>query len=265
MFLRVPPAIKNLIIINVLMYLATLTLGSYGKGLDTWLALYYFKSPNFHVYQYITYMFMHGGFFHLFFNMYALFMFGSVLEQYWGSKRFLIFYFVTGIGAALFYTLVNYIEFVPMIRDFHAFINTPNPELLRSFIKAYYPENNGEIITFMNKWAELPKNSDYINDAIAIVQKIVSVHFNNGCVGASGAIFGVLLGFGMLFPNTELMLLFPPIPIKAKYFVMIYGGIELYLAISQPGSSIAHSAHLGGMLFGFIMIKMWSKDRKNFY
>ena len=111
-----PPAVKNLIIINVLMFLASWVLTKYNVILDDHLALYYYQSPNFHVYQYITYMFMHGSFWHIFFNMYALFMFGAMLEQVWGSQRFLIFYFVTGIGAALFYTLVNHFQFMPMVR-----------------------------------------------------------------------------------------------------------------------------------------------------
>jgi len=265
MVFKIPPAVKNLIIINVLMLIASWALNNYGINLDNYLALYYFQSPNFHLYQYVTYMFMHGGFWHIFFNMYALFIFGSALEQLWGSKRFLIFYFITGIGAALFYTLINYLEFTPMIKESHAFINTPSPELLRTFVREYLPQPSADLINFMNHWAESPKNTQSITDGISVVNSIVSMKIGIPCVGASGAIFGVLLGFGMLFPNTQLMLLFPPIPIKAKYFVMIYGGLELYLALTQPGSQIAHVAHLGGMIFGFILIKIWSADRKHFY
>lgn len=265
MFFKIPPAIKNLLIINVLVFLGAWALSSYGYNLDNNLALYYFKSPKFHAYQYITYMFMHANFFHIFFNMYALYLFGSALENVWGSKRFLIFYFVTGVGAALFYTFVNYLEFKPMINDAHAFMNTPSPELLRAFIQHYVTAPNREVYDFINHWSEVPQDTQYINTAVDMVNNHIRDLYNTPTVGASGAVFGVLLGFGMLFPNTQLMLLIPPIPIKAKYIVMIYGGIELYLAISQPGSSIAHVAHLGGMLFGFIMIKMWQKDRQHFY
>jgi membrane associated rhomboid family serine protease len=247
------------------MLLAAWALPMYNINLDKYLALYYYKSSYFHPYQYITYMFMHGGFLHLFFNMYALFMFGSALEQVWGSKRFLIFYFITGIGAALIYTLVNYFSFAPMIQDAHAFMNTPSPELLRAFIKDYVSSPNREIYDFINRWSELPNDTSLINSAIDMVNNHITSVLNTPTVGASGAIFGVLLGFGMLFPNTQLMLLFPPIPLKAKYFVMIYGGIELYFSLSQPGDSVAHVAHLGGMIFGFIMIKLWGKNRKNFY
>lgn len=263
---RISPAVKNLIIINTVMLLGTWLVSSmYNIDLNGVLGLYFFKSEHFSLYQYITYMFMHGGFMHLFFNMYALFMFGTILEQTWGSKRFLIFYFVTGIGAALTHTLVNYIEYVPMINDAHAFINTPSPELFNAFIKEYVNEPNRQIFDFINSWSESPQNVQYINEAITMINNHTQQVINIPTVGASGAVFGVLLGFGMLFPNTQLMLLIPPIPIKAKYFVMIYGGIELFLALKQPGSQIAHVAHLGGMLFGFIMIKMWNKDRQRFY
>ena len=265
MFLRMPPAVKNLIIINVLIFLASWMLTKYNISLDDHLALYYYQSPNFHIYQYVTYMFMHGSFWHIFFNMYALYMFGSMLEQVWGSQRFLIFYFVTGIGAALFYTLVNHLQFMPMVREAHAFANTPSPELLRTFVREYLKQPSGELLGFMNQWAETPSSPQLINDGVSVVNSIVAMKMGIPCVGASGAIFGVLLGFGMLFPNTELMLIIPPIPIKAKYFVLIYGGIELFMSITQPGDQVAHVAHLGGMLFGFIMIKMWAKDRKNFY
>ncbi len=263
---RFPPAVKNIIIINVLIVIAAWAINQlYATDINDIFGLYYYESSHFHLWQYITYMFMHGGFIHLFFNMYALFLFGSALEQVWGSKRFLIFYFVTGIGAALFYTLVNHFEFVPMIKDQHAFRNTPSPELFKLFVNNYLPQANNDIISFINRWINAPKDHSLIQEAIYNVNLITYAHFNVPCVGASGAIFGVLLGFGMLFPNTQLMLIFPPIPIKAKYFVFIYGGIELFLSITQPGSQVAHVAHIGGMIFGFLMIKLWQRDRQHFY
>jgi len=197
--------------------------------------------------------------------MYALFVFGVVLEKVWGSKRFIIFYLVTGIGAALVHTLVNYIQFVPMLRDAHAFINTPSPELFNSFIKEYVTSPNRQIFDFINSWSLDPSNEQFKDTAITMINNHIQMVVDIPTVGASGAVFGILLAFGMLFPNTQLMLLFPPVPIKAKYFVLLYGGIELYLAIQQPGSQIAHFAHLGGMLFGYIMIKLWKNDRNYFY
>ncbi len=265
MFFRITPAVKNLIIINSLMLILTYLLSSYnGFDLNSILGLYFFKSENFHLYQYVTYMFMHGGFLHLFFNMYALYIFGIILEQVWGSKRFLTFYFVTGIGAALVHTLVNYIEMGSMIRAAHSVINTPSPELFSAFIRDYVSDPNRQIYDFINQWSLDPHNPLFIDQAITILNNHVQMVVNIPTVGASGAVFGVLLAFGMLFPNTQLMLLIPPIPIKAKYFVLLYGGLELFLAIQQPGSQIAHFAHLGGMLFGYIMLKIWRYDRIHF-
>lgn len=264
MFFRIPPVVKNIIIINILMLLGAWALESvYGTDLNNILGLYYFKSTHFQPYQYITYMFMHGGFMHLFFNMYALFIFGAALENFWGSKRFLIFYFVTGIGAALVQTLVNHLEFSVMVNDAHAFMNTPSPQLFKAFIDEYVKTPNREVFDFINKWSMNAKDPEFIATATSMVSNHVQSVINIPTVGASGAVFGILLGFGMLFPNTQLMLLIPPMPIKAKYFVMIYGAIELYFAISQPGSDIAHVAHLGGMLFGFFMIKLWGKHSNN--
>ncbi len=266
MFFRISPVVKNLIIINTLVLILTWLIGYlYNYDITGLFGLHFFKSDKFHFYQYITYMFMHGGFLHLFFNMYALFVFGVVLEKVWGSKRFIIFYLVTGIGAALVHTLVNYIQFVPMLRDAHAFINTPSPELFNSFIKEYVTSPNRQIFDFINSWSLDPSNEQFKDTAITMINNHIQMVVDIPTVGASGAVFGILLAFGMLFPNTQLMLLFPPVPIKAKYFVLLYGGIELYLAIQQPGSQIAHFAHLGGMLFGYIMIKLWKNDRNYFY
>jgi membrane associated rhomboid family serine protease len=185
-------------------------------------------------------MFMHGGVAHLFFNMFALYMFGRVLEQVWGSKRFFIYYFFTGIGAALLHSFVNYVE-------------------ARSIMASLDPV---QIAMVKAEGAEIfMRGQNYSNSAMGALNMMLNIP----TVGASGAVFGVLLAFGMYFPNTVLMLLFPPIPIKAKYFVMIYGAIELYLGFTQANSNIAHFAHLGGMLFGFILIKIWSQRRNTFY
>jgi membrane associated rhomboid family serine protease len=263
---RLTPAVKNIIIINVLMFLGSWAIEStYQIDLARKLGLFYYQSDSFMPYQFITHMFMHGSFFHLFFNMYALFVFGIVLEQTWGSKRFLIYYFITGLGAAVIHTFVNYLQLAPMIADASAFANTPTPDLMLTFIKEHISKPNQAVYDFINQWSLAPNSSDYINQAVAMVNEATIGLVNIPTVGASGAVFGVLLAFGMLFPNTQLMLLIPPVPIKAKYFVMIYGGIELFLGFSQPGSNIAHFAHIGGMIFGFFLIKLWQKDRTRFY
>ena len=236
----IPPVVKNLIIINALMLLATYLLELKGIDLVNILGLHYIQSPDFHPYQLVTHMFMHGGIMHLVFNMFALWMFGRVLENVWGPKRFFIYYFVTGLGAALFYTLVNFVEF-------------------QYFASKMLPET---VQMVMTQGAEILNQGKNFSDPLAGRLNLI---LNVPTVGASGAVFGILLGFGMLFPNTELMLLFPPIPLKAKYFVMGYGAIELFSGIANTGDNIAHFAHLGGMLFGFILIKYWNKKTTNFY
>ncbi len=234
-----PPVVKNLIIINALLFLGTMAVRqTFNTDLNHVLGLYFVSSPLFNPYQIITHMFMHGSLGHIFFNMFALWMFGKVLEQVWGSKRFFIYYMITGLGAMLLHTLVLFIELNPLMNYVSQTYN----------IDSFTPD----VIDRLYEMAD-PK-------AQALAAGLLTP-----TIGASGAVFGVLLAFGMLFPNTQLMLLFPPIPIKAKYFVIGYGLIELYLGIMQPGSNVAHFAHLGGMLFGFVMIKLWEKDRNAFY
>ncbi len=262
-----PPVVKNLLIINVLMLFITwVAQTQLGIDLNRYLAIYFFKSEFFRPHQFISYMFMHGGIAHLFFNMFALFMFGQVLEKVWGSKRFLIYYLVTGIGAALVQTAVNWYSYSDMVVAVDAFKNTPTPELLSNFIHNHFSNINPKYYNFVNLWSENPENAMYINQAVRDVQQMATATINIPTVGASGAIFGILLAFGMLFPNTELFLLFPPIPIKAKYFVIGYGILELFMGVqNQSGDNVAHFAHLGGMLFGFILLKYWQKHSNKFY
>jgi membrane associated rhomboid family serine protease len=235
----IPPVVKNLILINIVMYLGMIAVNSvFQIDLNRELGLYFFKSPFFKPFQIITHMFMHGSMGHIFFNMFALWMFGKVLEQVWGSRRFLIYYLATGLGAAFLHMLVYYIEYA---------------SILNQVSETYQIDNFTPAII-----DQLYNTGDPLAKKAAISMIVPTV-------GASGAVFGLLLAFGMLFPNTQLILLFPPIPIKAKYFVIGYGLLELYLGITQPGSNIAHFAHLGGMLFGFILIKLWKNKRNTFY
>jgi membrane associated rhomboid family serine protease len=240
-FFGLPPVVKNIIMLNILMLLAYYAATSvFGIDLNSLLGLYFPKSEQFMPVQIITHMFMHGGFWHLFFNMYALYIFGQVLENVWGPKRFFIYYMVCGLGAAL--THESVIAF-----QYNHFIQNLSPENLQLVLNegtAYFSQ--GKLFT------------DPTMQGLQLL-------LNTPTVGASGAIFGVLLAFGVLFPNTQLMLLIPPIPIRAKYFVMIYGAIELYLAVTQPGSNIAHAAHLGGMLFGYLLIRYWRKTTNTLY
>jgi len=241
-FGSVPPVVKNLIIINAIMLLATwLTRNMLPDSLTHYLGLYYFGSENFRPYQILTHMFMHADIMHLFFNMFALWMFGRILEQVWGSQRFFLYYFVTGIGAVILHSLVNYIEV--------------------SAVKAHLSAEQLNYV--LSEGASLwEQGKTFADPQMAKLNALI----NTPTVGASGAVFGVLLAFGMLFPNTELMLLIPPMPIKAKYFVIGYGVIELFMGISNfKFDNVAHFAHLGGMLFGFILIKYWQRRKDIFY
>lgn len=218
---RTPPVVLNLIAINVIVFLAfeLLPVGVHNWMLSN-LAFFYPASPYFMPQQFVTYMFMHGSFGHLFFNMFALWMFGRILEQSFGSKRFLIYYFVTGIGAILIQMGVTAIE----------------------------------VASLTNKVAE---GAASVNDLIMRV--------NTPTLGASGAVFGILLAFGMMYPNSTIVLLIPPIPMKAKYFVIIYGAIELLFGVSGWEDNVAHFAHLGGMLWGFMLLWYWKKRGKIYY
>ena len=240
-FWGLPPVVKNIILINVIMLFADFTVGRvFGTDLSTILGLYFPKSEHFMPLQLVTHIFMHGGLLHLVFNMYALFIFGQVLEQVWGPKRFLIYYLVCGLGAAFIHETVIFFQYEKIMNV----IGSEQYEMV------------------LNEGATLFRNRQvFPNEIMRDLQLIL----NMPTVGASGAVFGILLAFGMLFPNTQLMLLFPPIPIRAKYFVIGYGAIELYLAFTQSGSNIAHAAHLGGMLFGYFLIRYWQKTSNTLY
>jgi membrane associated rhomboid family serine protease len=235
-FAGLPPVTKNLLIINVLFLLATYALQhTLGINLNNYLGLYFPLSENFNLAQFGTYMFMHADFMHLFFNMFALFMFGRVLETYWGPKKFILYYIITGVGAAVIQLIFKYIDY-----------NNAISLLTEEQIAIVYEQGAQALREYKNF-----TNGDMAKFNLAL---------NSSMVGASGAVFGILLAFGMLFPNTQLMLLFPPIPIKAKYFVMIYGVAELFMGVANFSfDNVAHWAHLGGMIFGFILIKYWDK------
>lgn len=234
-FKVLPTVVKNLLIINILFFLARIGFSqAFGMDLNDYLGIYYIGSSNFQPYQFITYMFMHGDFGHVFFNMFALWMFGYALENIWGPKKFLIFYFVTGIGAAITQIIVTYIQ-------------------IKSVSAGLSP---AELKEYMVAGAEyLKEGQNFVIPALAKLNYL----YNIPTVGASGAVFGILLAFGMMFPNTYIYIYFA-FPIKAKYFVIIYGALELIFGISnRPGDNVAHFAHLGGMVFGYFLIKYWKR------
>lgn len=209
----------NLIVVNVIMFIATSIVG---ERMYELFALYYPANPMFKPMQVVTHMFMHGSIGHIFFNMFGLFMFGAVLERVWGPKRFLFYYFFTGLGAVALHLLV----LVLIVNNFTGSIN-PSLEVLN---------------TEPGVWSS----------------------YYAPTVGASGALFGVLVGFAVLFPNTDLYLMFIPIPVKAKYFIGFYILAEIYMGLSM-NDNIAHFAHLGGALFGFILVKIWNRNRNSLY
>ncbi len=226
-FKELPEVVKNLLIINGLCFLAAISLNNLGFDLVKIFGLHQFQSPDFRPHQIITHLFMHGNLTHLFFNMFALWMFGKILENIWGAKRFLTYYMITGIGAACIHLLISQYQIIN--------ISNQIPDMLNLAIEGRY------------------------NPSIPISKRLTQLIITP-TVGASGAVFGLLLAFGMLFPNTLLYLYFA-IPIKAKYFVIAYGLLELYAGISNnPADNVAHFAHLGGMIFGYFLIKYWKKN-----
>lgn len=252
-----PPVVKNLLIINIIVFAAQ-TLLPFGDAMTNMLALHYWGAPDFRLYQLITYMFLHGNVQHLFFNMFALWMFGRLLESEISSRRFLAFYIITGMGAALFNMGVLELEFMGIKESVAAFIADPTPTDFSILAASKLKVINQEAVSpFVTAWMASPDNSQFIAESIEIVKHAMSVQLDSLTVGASGAIFGILLAFGLMHPNDRIMLLIPPIPMKAKYFVMGYAALELIMGFASSGDSIAHFAHIGGMLWGWLLLKYW--------
>ncbi len=218
---NIPTVTKNLLIINVLAYLVGMVFGVHSGGFNDLFGLHFFLAPDFGLYQFVTYMFMHASLSHLFFNMFALWMFGCIVERTWGARKFLFYYMACGIGAGLLQEMAQFVQFYMLAAEnIHGF----SVSQIMTVAKAS--------AAGINLWTT---------------------------VGASGAIYGILLAFGMLYPE-ERMFIFPlPVPIKAKFFVVGYAAIELFMAISTSGDGVAHLAHLGGMLFGFLLIRYWRR------
>ena len=263
MFGNLTPVVKNLLIINIVIFAV-----QYFLGFDfiTRFGLRYIFADTFAPYQFFTHLFIHGGFFHLFSNMFGLFIFGPLLERVWGSQRFLVYYFFTGLGASALYMAVDYYEMNQLEAAAEQVIEAPSPDNFSTFVLEHAEFAYPQLQSFIDRYYDNPNNANLVSQSIANVRQLVSLEENRPLVGASGAIFGILLAFGMLFPNTELFLLFFPFPIKAKYFVLFYGLYELWTGFQRaPGDNVAHFAHLGGMLFGFILIKLWKDKRSTFY
>lgn len=267
-FSILPPAVKNLLIANCLFFLAKIVFTARGVDLDELFGLHYWEASSFHFWQPITYMFMHADFSHLFFNMFALWMFGASVENTWGGRRFLLYYFITGLGAAATHYLVIYWQIGGDIALLNQFLDAPS---LDSF--QYLAENcTSERLRapLLNNLLFLQSHPDTqsLNELISATVQMKDTFLNSyNCIGASGAVFGVLLAFGMLFPNAEIYIYFL-IPLKAKWFVLIYGIFELLFGIAGTADGVAHFAHLGGMIFGLLLILYWRskyRHQQDFY
>ncbi len=266
-FSLLPTIVKNLLIINGLFFLMTIVIqNTFQKDLTDWLALYYPGAPEFKAYQFATHLFMHGNFMHLFSNMFALWMFGSALENIWGPKKFLTYYIITGLGAAVLHTLVIYVEMSSLESAANQFFADPTNKSFEYFVLNSVPQQYQPIfVELMNSWNSNPASIELQQNAIGFANELIQVKQSIPTVGASGAVFGVLLAFGMMFPNSMIYVFFF-LPMKAKYFVLLYGIFELYSGIqNNPSDNVAHFAHLGGMLFGFILIKYWRKKTNRWY
>jgi membrane associated rhomboid family serine protease len=231
MFNRLPAVTKNILLINIVLFLACQAF----PVLDGLLAVFYFDSPHFRPWQVISHMFMHGSFMHIFFNMFGVYMFGAVIESYWGGKKFLWFYILSGIGALALHEFISW-------QQVHQAMQSMPPSIVEGIL-------NGTVEQV---------DTRYIDSAQTIYNII-----NVPLVGASGCLFGLLMAYGFMFPNSELMLMFIPFPVKAKYFVIGYGAIELLQGLSnRTGDNVAHFAHIGGMIMGYILLKYWQKQGK---
>ena len=257
-----PPGVKNLLILNILVFLSTYIFHTTGLcDLNKWLGLHYITAPDFKPWQFITYMFMHANFGHIFFNMFALWMFGAAVESHWGTKRFIIYYLITGIGAALVHYVILFFQLHPMLSLLNQFINSPSIDTYK-----YLVENNTNLQfkeMLDNNLLYLQQNPGSINELVNITANARDTFLNSfNMVGASGAVFGLLLAFGMMFPNSQIYIYFL-FPIKAKWFVVFYGALELFYGIAGTSDGVAHFAHLGGMLFGIILILLWRKTDRH--
>ena len=261
---QLTPAAKNILIINGIIFILSDFVGLRSYIIESF-GMRYFHSENFQPYQILTYMWVHGGFGHLFSNMFSVLIFAPILERVWGSKKFLIYYLATGIGAGILYSGINYYENYSFEVKVKSYEQNPSPESFRKLVLNNSSEYYNQLYDFIDSYEQNPSSSND-NLSIAYANDLLKVKSDVPMVGASGAVFGILLAFAMLFPNMELMLLFFPIPVKAKYLVLVYGIYELWSEINRmPGDNVAHFAHLGGMLIGYLILKYWKRKYGTFY
>jgi membrane associated rhomboid family serine protease len=259
--------VKAILLANIAVFILGYLVQMTGFDIDHALSLYYIKSQYFKPLQFITYMFVHAGFMHIFFNMFALTQFGSMIESVWGTKRFVFYYLVTGVGAGIIHMLVWHFQIMPYTDAVAAFYAAPSPDALVALGNSTDVINDAVVAELADRWRTGFYTNEQIMDSMEQeLPKIQAALYNQSMVGASGAVFGLLLAFGLMFPNLKLQLLFIPIGIPAKYFVLLYGVAELFFGIKDfSGDNIAHFAHLGGMLVGFVLLMIWSRGARRDY
>ena len=266
-FQILPTVIKNLLIINALFFLAQQAFGATGLiSLEDKFGLHHVQSPLFQPWQLVTHMFLHGGIGHLFANMFALWMFGSVLENIWGPKRFITFYFLCGIGAAIIQLASLWYQYHDLVSSYVAAKAHPSPETIGLFFNRYGLEDSDGASALLNAYVQNPDNNSITDQVITYMSRITYTAISYPTIGASGAVFGILAAFVYLFPNTYIYLYFL-FPIKAKWIGLAYFGYEVFSAVQNaPGNNIAHWAHVGGGIVGFLLVITWNKkNRKHFY
>ena len=258
------PTVRNLLIANILFFVAQISLLPLLTQVGS---LYPIGSPYFQPWQFFTYMFLHGGWGHLLANMFGLISFGPLLEQRWGASRFLTFWLICGVGAGVLYEGVRAYEGRSLDAAYTEVVRSRTGADFQDFMeKTGLKQDSDEAAA---RALERSPNDQALQQAVVERAGEVQAYLNSrsgGMLGASGALFGLLFAFAYLFPNTELMLLFFPFPIKAKYFVFLYAAYELYAGVHRtPGDNVAHFAHLGGLVIGFIVLRFWERGRERFY
>ncbi|MFA0961473.1 rhomboid family intramembrane serine protease [Roseivirga sp. BDSF3-8] len=260
---RFTPVVKMLLIINVAMLLLNLFLGG---AVNKLFALYTFRTENFAFYQFFSYMFLHAGWWHLFTNMFALVIFGPLLEQKWGANRFLAFYIAVGVGAGVLYGAWNYHERQSFEEDVQTYLAEPTPTNFYAFLSENVPRYSQDprLSGLANEYDRNPESLQLRQQTKQVATQLFNVlGRTSGMVGASGAVFGILAAFGLLFPNLMLVLLFPPIPVKAKYLVIAYMFFEVYAGLQRaPGDNVAHFAHIAGAIVAFVVVKLIWKEKR---
>jgi membrane associated rhomboid family serine protease len=263
---NITPTVRNLLLANLVVFLAQENI-RLSPSLTQLGSLHPLGSPYFHFWQFFTHMFMHADWGHIFFNMLGLLVFGPLLEQHWGGRRFLAFWLMCGVGAGILYEGVRTYEVHNMQQAATEFHRLPSGGDFANFFRTYFPEAQYQELA--GAMERNPSNTEYIDAATKSIDAVVDMAVNSpggGMLGASGAVFGIMFALAYLFPNTEVYQPPIPIPVKAKYLVLFYSVFEVYKGLHQtPGDHVAHFAHIGGLLVAFIILKFWESGRRRFY